>query len=116
MDWFWLNGEGPGDIPAWAYRELTVTLKVPAEKLAGLRAVEKAGYWRDLPVIFVRVFDPATAEDVVKVDDFMSLDGHPEIVRFEGYRDRADGSVTFSPPVPPQRPSAPPGSPSGPGR
>jgi hypothetical protein len=102
MDWLWFKGEGPGDIPAWAYRYLTVTLQVPAMELADLRAVQKAGYWRERPVTFIRIFSPLAAEDVVRVRDFISLDEHPEVIRYEGFWDKAGDSVTLErrgPPV-----------------
>ena len=95
MDWLWLKGEGPGDVPAWAYRHLTVTLRVPAEELGELRAVQKSGYWKERPVTFIRIFNPLAAEDLVKVRDFISLDDHPEIIRYEGYWDRASDVVTL---------------------
>jgi len=85
MDLFWLGGEGPEDIPSWVYMYLVTTLEVPAEKLTGLRAVQKVGFWEDKPVTFTRIYDPTTSEEAWHVKDFTSLDKHPHLILYEGY-------------------------------
>ncbi len=89
MDWLWLKGEGPGDIPPWAYRHLTVEMKAPPEALAGLRAVQRHGFWEGEPVVFIRIYNPAAAEGVCSVRDFTSLDEHADLIIYEGYRGRS---------------------------
>ncbi len=93
MDLFWLGGEGPKDIPQWAYMCLVTTLKVPPENLTGLRSVQKVGFWDSKPVTFVRIYDPRASEEALPVKDFTSLDEHPELVLYEGYRENDSDRV-----------------------
>jgi hypothetical protein len=89
MDWLWLKGEGPGDIPPWAYRCLTVEMKVPPEALVGLRAVQRYGFWQGQPVTFIRIYNPLSTEGVCRVSDFTSLDEHAQFIVYEGYRGKS---------------------------
>ena len=93
MDLFWLGGEGPKEIPSWAYLYLVTTLKVPAENLTGLRSVQKIGFWDGRPVTFIRIYDPRTSEEAWQVKDFTSLDQHPELILYEGYWEKSTNFV-----------------------
>jgi len=54
--------------------------------LQNLRRVECNGVVGDKPAIMIRVFDPAAADKRgVAIEDFESLDGHPELVLYAGY-------------------------------
>ena len=93
MDLFWLGGEGPHDIPSWAHAHLVTTLKVLPENLTGLRAVEKIGFWDGKWVHFIRIYDPRTSDEALQIRDFTSLDQHPELVLYEGYREKESDQV-----------------------
>jgi hypothetical protein len=93
MDLFWLGGEGSKDIPPWAYVYLLSALKVPRENLIALRSVQKVGFWDGKPVTFIRIYDPRANDEAWQVKDFTSLDQHPELVLFEGYREKESGLV-----------------------
>jgi hypothetical protein len=93
MDLFWLGGEGPQDIPSWAYFYLVSTLKVLPENLTGLRAVEKVGFWDGKRVSFIRIYDPRTSDEALQIRDFTSLDQQPELVLYEGYREKESDRV-----------------------
>jgi hypothetical protein len=93
MDLFWLGGEGPQSIPPWAYVYLVATLKVPPQDLIGLRSVQRIGFWQGKPACFVRIYDPHASEEAWRVTDFTSLDEHPELIFYEGYRQEDNGRV-----------------------
>jgi len=93
MGLFWLGGQGFKDVPHWAYLYLVTTLKLPPEDLVGLRSVQKVGLWNDKLVTFVRIYDPRASEQTLQVEDFTSLDLHPEFVLYEGYWEKASDRV-----------------------
>jgi len=93
MDLFWLGGEGPKDIPGWVNMHLLTTLEVPAEKLTGLRSVQKTGFWEGKPVTFFRIYDPRVSEEAWQVKNFTSLDQHPELILYEGYLEKGSDHV-----------------------
>jgi hypothetical protein len=93
MDWLWLGGEGPKDIPSWVHVYLVTTLKVPPENLTGLRSVQKIGFWDGKPVTFIRIYDPRASEEAWQFKDFSSLDQHPELVLYEGYWEKESDRV-----------------------
>lgn len=93
MDLFWLGGEGPRDIPPVINVFLIYTLKVPYDKLTGLRSVQKAGFWDGKPVTFIRIYNPLTSEEASQVKDFTSLDQHPELIMYEGYWEKDSNHV-----------------------
>jgi hypothetical protein len=93
MDLFWLGGEGFQYIPSWASAYLITTLKVPLENLADLRSVQKIGFWDGEWVSFIRIYDYRTIEELSLVEDFTSLDHHPELVLYEGYIEKGSGRV-----------------------
>ena len=54
--------------------------------LQNLRRVEQDGAVGRKQVIMIRIFDPATAnEKGVAIDDYESLDNHPELILYQGY-------------------------------
>ncbi len=93
MDLFWLNGEGPKDIPAWVYVHLVTKLEVPVETLAGLRSVQKTGFWEGKPVIFIRIYDPRASEEAFQVKNFTLLDARPHLILYEGYWEKDSNRV-----------------------
>lgn len=93
MDLFWLGGEGPKDIPSWVHLHLMTTLEVPAEKLTGLVSVQKAGFWKGKPVIFIRIYDRRASEEAWQVKDFTSLDKLPDLILYEGYWEKDSNRV-----------------------
>ena len=93
MDLFWLGGEGPKDIPSWAYMYLVTTLKVPPENTTSLRSVQKVGFWDGKLVTFIRIYNPRASEEALQVKDFTSLDQHPELILFEGYWEKGGDRV-----------------------
>jgi len=72
---------------------LVTTLKVPTEKLAGLRSVQKTGFWEGKPVTFTRIYDPRASEEAWQVKDFTSLDEHPALILYEGYWEKGSNDV-----------------------
>ena len=93
MDWLWLSGEGPKDVPWSAHWYLVSTLKVPSESLKGLRSLLKVGFWDGKPVTFIRIYDPLAIEQTLQVKDFASLDLHPELIIYEGYWEKSANFV-----------------------
>ncbi len=93
MDLFWLGGEGPKDIPQWAYIYLVTTLRVPPENLTGLLSVQKVGFWEGKLVTFVRLYHPLHSEEALPVKDFTSLDEHPGLILYEGYQENVSDCV-----------------------
>lgn len=97
MDLLWFGGEGPKDIPSWAYAYLTIEKNVLPESLLKLRAMLRTGYLDNRPVEFIRIYDPTASEDSWKLKDFSSLDSYPQIVRYEGYREKEGDKITIEP-------------------
>jgi len=59
---------------------------VTDDMLHNLRRVERHGLVEDKPVIMIRMFDLGAADKKgVSIEDFESLDGHPELVLYAGY-------------------------------
>jgi hypothetical protein len=63
------------------------------ENLTGLRAVEKVGFWDGKRVSFIRIYDPRTSDEALQIRDFTSLDQQPELVLYEGYREKESDRV-----------------------
>jgi len=62
--------------------------------LQNLRQVERDGVVEGKPVIMIRIFDPAAADkESVAVEDYESLDNHPELILYEGYCREAGGRL-----------------------
>ncbi len=63
--------------------------------LQNLRRVERDGAVESKPVVMIRIFDPAAANQKgVDVDDYGSLDDHPNLVLYEGYYQAVAGEAT----------------------
>ena len=70
---------------------------VPLDVLHSLRLVERDVVIGGQPVqlTMIRIFRPATAKEKgVTIDDYKSLDGHPELIVYEGYYQTTDGQAT----------------------
>lgn len=62
---------------------------VVVDILQNLRRVECDGVVEDKPVIMIRIFDPAAANQKgVAIEDYESLDSHPELILHEGYYEK----------------------------
>lgn len=65
--------------------------------LQNLRRVERDAVvgGKPLQLIMIRIFHPASAKEKgVTIDDYESLDTHPELVLYEGYYREIDGEAT----------------------
>ena len=59
---------------------------VTVNMLQNLRRVECDGVVGGKQVTMIRIFDPASAnEKGVAIEDYESLDSHPELILYEGY-------------------------------
>lgn len=59
---------------------------VVVDILQNLRRVERDGVVGGKEVSMIRIFHPATAnEKGVAIDDYESLDSHPELILYKGY-------------------------------
>ena len=68
---------------------------VIVDVLQNLRRVECEAEVGGKPVTMIRIFDPAVANQKgVDVDDYRSLDDHPDLVLYEGYYQAAAGEAT----------------------
>ena len=57
--------------------------------------MESDGTIGDKPVTMIRIFNPATAnEKDVAIEDYQSLDNHPDLILYEGYYCVTRGQIT----------------------
>jgi hypothetical protein len=92
MSWLWRGGEGPKDIPSWAHTYLVVFLGADPDRLNLLKCVEQIDYLETSPVTLIRIFDPASSSRAA-TKDFASLDQHPDLILYEGYRKIQGGDI-----------------------
>jgi len=79
--------------PLWGH--MVSQQKVVVDVLQNLRRVERDGVVEDKPVTMIRIFDPATADKKgIAIDDYQSLDDHPELIPYVGYYREVSGQVT----------------------
>lgn len=79
----------------WCY--MVSQHRVTVDILHNLRRVERNVVvgGKPVPVIMIRIFDPATAKKKgVIIDDFESLDSHPELILYQGYYEIGTDGVT----------------------
>ena len=86
MVWLWKGGESPKRIPDWAYTYLVVVLKADPDRLTLLKCVEQPDYLEKRPVNLIRIFNPEEAHGH-DIREFGSLDQHPELILYEGYKE-----------------------------
>lgn len=103
MNRLWVGGEGPRDMPQWAYMHLVTVLKVDPDSLSRLQCVQQVDYQGDVLVNLIRIFDPRLAGETIRIKDFASLDEHPELILYEGYMEKVSGKVHLAPGVPTQK-------------
>jgi len=96
MTWLWRRGEGPKEIPHWAYRYLVVSLKADPDRVSLLKCVEQLDYLEERPVHLIRIFAPDAARGV-EIRNFASLDQHPELILYEGHGDMEGGEIEIFP-------------------
>ena len=97
MNWLWVGGEGPKDLPQWAYMHLVTVLKVNPDSLMDLQCVQQIDYRKDTLVNLIRIFDPKAVGETIKIKDFASLDEHTQLILYEGYMERVSGRVHLAP-------------------
>ena len=93
MPWLWHGGNGPEDVPYWAYRHLVMNLKVNSDSLTYLKSVGQVGFVDGVLADLIRIFNPDVAKKILKVTDFASLDQHLELILYEGYMERKSGKI-----------------------
>jgi hypothetical protein len=65
------------------------------EKMMLLRRVESEAIVTNKPVKMIRIFNPATSmEKRVNIEDYKSLDNHPDLILYEGYYYTEKGEIT----------------------
>lgn len=87
MAWFWLNSEGPDDVPLILSVHLVTRRKLDPDYVAALECVQRVDFVKQDTVILFRLFDPVEVPDGVWVTDHASLDDHPELIHYEGHID-----------------------------
>lgn len=76
--------EGISGSAVWSY--MNSQLGIKGEVLMTLRRVETDGVVEDKPATMIRIFDPTAAKEKgVAIDDYESLDNHPDLIVYEGY-------------------------------
>ncbi len=90
MAWLWISSKGPKLIPDWAYDCLD-----PKTPLGNMLCVEQTTVRKGVALRLIRIFDPAAVPDGVQIEDFASLDQHPELILYEGCREEASGKVSI---------------------
>lgn len=93
--WLWRGGEGPRDIPQWAYQHLVTVLKVDPDFSGTLKCVEQLSYMGKALVRLIRIFAPEMNQQQENIKDFASLDHYPERILFEGYQEESSGRIVM---------------------
>lgn len=78
----------------WGY--MVSRLGVALDELQNLRRVEREVVIGDKPVgiILIRIFNVDTAKERdVTIDSYDSLDGHPELILYEGHYSEVNGEA-----------------------
>ena len=78
----------------WGY--MVSRLGVALDELQNLRRVEREVVIGDKPVgiILIRIFNVDTAKERdVTIDSYGSLDGHPELILYEGHYSEVNGEA-----------------------
>lgn len=96
MKWLWRGGEGPQEMPQWAYRHLVVVLKADPDRVSLLKCTEQIDFLENRPVHVIRIFDPTRAQQG-EIKDFSSLDRYPNLILYEGHMDMESGEITICP-------------------
>jgi hypothetical protein len=89
----WYDPSKPRDLPQWAHLHLVTVLKIDPDTLAGLKCAERPDYEDDIPVMRVRLYEPDTAPAGSRITSYESLDQHPHLILYEGYRTLAGEQV-----------------------
>lgn len=77
---------GVKEIAGRVWGHMLIQHGVTVDILQNLRRVECDGVVEDKPVIIIRIFDPAAAgKKGVAIEDYDSLDGHPDLILYGGY-------------------------------
>jgi len=84
---------GLGGSAVWNYMKKRYGLS--DEEMVLLRRVESEGTVGDKPVTLIRIFDPTTTKQKdVAIENYHSLDNHPDLILYEGYYCVAGGEIT----------------------
>ena len=79
------------------WRYMVSQQHVASDVLQNLRLVERDVVIGGKPIqlTMIRIFHPAAAKKKgVTIDDYESLDSYPELIRYQGFYETADGEVT----------------------
>jgi len=90
----WQKKKAVKEIEGDLFQYMVSKQHVPLEVLRSLRIVERDVAIGDKPVglTMFRIFRPAaTNEKGVTIDDYRSLDNHPELILYEGHYQLTDG-------------------------
>jgi len=80
---------GPQEIPELAGRHLVVAKKRDPDWVWHLKAVVRKNPGRGKKAFDVRVFDEAqVAQKKARIEDWTTLDQHPDLILYEGWFDR----------------------------
>ena len=80
---------GPQDIPELVGRHLVVVKKRDPDWVWHLKAVVRKNPGRGKKAFDVRVFDEAqVAQKKARIEDWTTLDQHPDLILYEGWFDR----------------------------
>ncbi|MFC2019688.1 hypothetical protein ACFLU4_07065 [Chloroflexota bacterium] len=93
MDWLWRSRETPREVAPWAFTYIVVTLGVDPDCLNQLKCVERMGFEGGVLVNLIRIFDPRALPPGVRIGDFTSLDKYPELILYEGYREKVGDRI-----------------------
>jgi hypothetical protein len=87
-----VNLPGPKAIPDWAGRYMVVQKKVNPDWVWKLRGVTRPA--PQGKTLYCRVFDETQVTQAgLKVKDWTSLDGHPELILWEGHFDKGTNTT-----------------------
>jgi hypothetical protein len=95
MGILWQNPDRPRDIPQRVFTHLVLKMGAEGDRLSRLKAVTRPALREAAPVLLIRLYEPDTPPGL-KVEDFTSLDGHPEAVAYEGWLDPVSGEIQFA--------------------
>jgi len=96
MRWLWHGGEGPMDIPDWAYPYLVIGLRADPDRLSLCKCIAQLDYLDHRPILAIRIFDPGSRQEA-EIREFAALDRYPERILYEGHLDLESGKILFSP-------------------
>jgi len=84
---------GLGGSAVWYYLRRHYGLN--GDEMVLLRRVESDGMIDDKPVTMIRIFNPAAAKEKdAAIEDYHSLDNHPDLILYEGHYCISRGEIS----------------------